>query len=1087
MSKAQAEQPLPQSIVLGLNAWNCKSKISNANWDTNLNEQVTVNNGDSITVSASYLDTRGSASGNIEVAVDTVISLEYYFYWMHTFNACNGKELYNEPPTVDLVTNLTQQVLVARNIGNLYLQNAALFNNPTNPVPAYPTVPNPAQGWNSTSFNDADGLPYLVYQSTPNYPVPATYGPVTPASQIVVDVSYVVHTQGLTTNWEYAGVPSASRNKLPFGWNLDTSVFVSAQNPNTPALPLSAMLLPADVNPTLPYVQYEIATLGDTAWTLIDPTRWKVTTTDSSKMRNNVVYQIDELGSTDWNLYGVTGTPTVGQVFTANTSVHPAPIGQRIVLTNDFFHNNYDYMNSPGPYFGQSPNDFFTCVVETDPGTMQWIITSFRGSCSTGGWLFNFNEFSPSLPGNWTIPPSALNAVNGIIGAAPLVITLTINTAQTEVTACAATGQGFLDGLIIAGQPQVGDLFYAKNAPNGNGTITLPPTDNDGTVKTYIAPTTKTDIRPVKKKWEMTLKAGSYDPNYLAQLISRNMSRQKLKRVNNVTGGPFSEFTTQSTLSVPTDSIWNTTAETGSTVWANPAGLGANTFYDAKNPMVYDAPPDTNYNLPPDNEDDMPFLFVPAMNGTTLHNDITDATLKDYIYAEMPHPNANGLNNLPNPKYYVNLVPLLSDVRSISATLPIPFLQAIPGDPYYSILPFYSQNNITNGSTQTGFSGIFSPVYGATQTSLLYNNENNNLFSFNYLHSPIYAYLTTGQSTLTEVTAHMISNAGSTTNMSNTGYTTTLIDKKSGILLNKMEPASFWTQLGFDIPAMTVDLDNQTAFQMTLNEFQARTTGGFCGASNIFNQNIHTTNSPDQPSVADTDLVYITSTTPGNSNQNIVAFTPNLTQGVEYTIINTGYAINTGPGGGLAEAWYDWSQVGGTTDERNGQTFICNSSLGFPTVGPAPNFIWDAYEAPRNYPTVIATKAITNPIPCNYFEVTNTNPINAVSIPTQGDNAGHYLIEITGYNSIYLDDFNKREIKSIVSSYYVSANSFVSQPFPSGYNYFHYGSPLNLSNIKIRILNPYTMQEVVGLGPNSSVYLQVNKILTAQAIAQVPN
>jgi hypothetical protein len=73
-----------------------------------------------------------------------------------------------------------------------------------------------------------------------------------------------------------------------------------------------------------------------------------------------------------------------------------------------------------------------------------------------------------------------------------------------------------------------------------------------------------------------------------------------------------------------------------------------------------------------------------------------------------------------------------------------------------------------------------------------------------------------------------------------------------------------------------------------------------------------------------------------------------------------------------------------------------------------------------------------------------------------------------------------------VSSYYVSANSFVSQPFPDSYNYFHTGAPLGMSNIKIRILDPYTMQEA-NIGPNSSVYLQVNKMLTDQAVAQFEN
>ena len=122
----------------------------------------------------------------------------------------------------------------------------------------------------------------------------------------------------------------------------------------------------------------------------------------------------------------------------------------------------------------------------------------------------------------------------------------------------------------------------------------------------------------------------------------------------------------------------------------------------------------------------------------------------------------------------------------------------------------------------------------------------------------------------------------------------------------------------------------------------------------------------------------------------------------------------------------------------------------------------------------------------NYFEVQNTNTLNAVRIPTVRDQTGHFLIEITGFNSIYLDDKSKREIKSIVSSYFVSQGSFVAQVFPESYNYYHVGSPISLSNLKIRILDPYTMEEAQ-IGPNSSVYIQVNKMLSDIAVAQVEN
>ena len=153
MSKKQQQQqaPLPQQLILGLNAWNCKSKISNSNWESKLNEQVNINQGDSINVKASFIDTRGSSSSNIVLTKDTEISLEFYFYWVHTFNAANGTKLYE--PTADSSYNLLEQVLVGPDIATLYEKGIA--KGDTN-LPTY--FYNDAS-YNVTNINDADGLP----------------------------------------------------------------------------------------------------------------------------------------------------------------------------------------------------------------------------------------------------------------------------------------------------------------------------------------------------------------------------------------------------------------------------------------------------------------------------------------------------------------------------------------------------------------------------------------------------------------------------------------------------------------------------------------------------------------------------------------------------------------------------------------------------------------------------------------------------------------------------------------------------------------------------------------------------------------
>lgn len=1309
-------EPLPQSIVLGLNAWNCKTKISNANWETKLNEQVNVNNGDSIFVKASYLDTRGTASANIDIAQDTEISLEYYFYWIHSFNACNPKDLTTFAG--DKLTDLSQQVLVGGTIPQLYANNATV--NPNNSVPGYFTN-NPLN--NVTGINDADGLPYLVYQSANDIPVPPVIGPELDASIIRPNDDYQIASEGLVTNWQMVGVPGAIKNILPNNFILNSTVFTADQNPNNDISPQD-FLLPINVLPTLPYVIYVIRTVGNTRWDIIDPTALGPPIPASDMVTGNT-YIIRDIGQIDFTFFGASSNET-GVSFVKNSNPNPPVTPLNLTISNSYLlsqlGNHVIYTPDASPVFGADPTDYLSITLNTDQtgnigieqivGYGNWLSNNALPLTSNNQFAINMIDFgfygstpyvynpvligdfvstalnitsvdnltygatyktdvSASLDGSnftWNLVTSdfpALDtslmnygatyqvtqsncfiyyATNGgklseifyvtdpnepaitipndvsiagvfsgdrttftfyddtfteIPGSDAYVLenpvftnnngipsfTLSVfawdnpifqgvlniyisvfseelqkETYQNNAWLFIATLDSFTDiytvvpvatppsfpqnvynnvwatpSLLIAdfenanflvnvayvptGTPSqstvvqnftltsadisagvyvdgtVGDSpFYVgqtinalypapvKNDDTGRAYLALLQYNSgddyqyDGTIRKYTPASKKTEIKPVKKKWKMTLKAGSYDPNNLSQIISRSMSRQKVKRVNNVKGAPFG---TQSTLTVPTDSVWNSQAQGNN--WASNGGPGANTFFDSKNLKVYQpSPSETDYNIDPD-LDDMPFLFVPNMSGSTL---AASTSGNSYIYSQIPHAHANSLNNLGGPFYNINLVPLIKDIKSVSPTIP----STVATDGYYSILPFYSQNAITQGSPDTGTSGIFPIAFGATQTSLLYNNENNSLFSFNYLHSPILSFLSSNSSDLTETTAHMYTTQKTSTNMGGTSYFTTLIDKKSGILLNKMEPASFWNQLGFDIPSLTVDLDDTTniGFQMTYDQFNNRTTGGFCGSSNIFNNVFHTKGSADQPSVPDTELLF-TQAVPAPAT-GITAYTPNLTIGEQYIITSAGQVQSQ------AGQFYfnDWSSVGGPVgsaplsaeDQVSGSVFTATTT-GFTTPN-AP----DPYDLPwEEDPLVIplnSSSSTTTQLQNNYFEVTNTNSLNASSIPTQRDSAGHYLIEITGYNSIYLDDKSKHEIKSIVSSYYVSANSFVSQPFPDSYNFFNYGSPISLSNIKVRILNPFTMEEAI-LGPNSSVYLQVNKLLTEQAIAQYEN
>jgi hypothetical protein len=302
-----------------------------------------------------------------------------------------------------------------------------------------------------------------------------------------------------------------------------------------------------------------------------------------------------------------------------------------------------------------------------------------------------------------------------------------------------------------------------------------------------------------------------------------------------------------------------------------------------------------------------------------------------------------------------------------------------------------------------------------------------------------------------------------------------------------MLPESFWGQLGFDIPALTVDLDqdpNGYGYYMSFNEFQAKTTGGFAGSSNIFNPTFKTSNSADQPCVPDTELIYLTAVPAaiGPADVIVAFYTTPLVVGTSYKIYYAGEVELAGD----RQLLNDWTSIGGPLVDTNvnpaGLIFTATST-GFDPDSP-PGFIrW------LQSPTVVLADTPVSTITQlqnTYFQVENTNVLNAQNIPTVRDATGHYLVSIEGYNSNFIDDKSKREIKAIVSSYWVSPGAFVSVPFPDSYNFFGTGAPMTISALKIRILDPFTNEEAI-LGPNSSIYLQINKMLTEQAVAQIPN
>lgn len=234
--------------------------------------------------------------------------------------------------------------------------------------------------------------------------------------------------------------------------------------------------------------------------------------------------------------------------------------------------------------------------------------------------------------------------------------------------------------------------------------------------------------------------------------------------------------------------------------------------------------------------------------------------------------------------------------------------------------------------------------------------------------------------------------------------------KHSGIMFKRMEPVSFWQDiLGFDVPKLLVTDNELLNRNMTFLRFKNITTEGFMGQTDNF------------------DFGYPTPI----------------------------YPIKT-----PAPDFYSYLPLGKSSgvaaDISVQQVLAMTEAVAvYSDTNVQPFYPWTF------------TSIATIPIEANAFAVGSK------------DTSGHSLIELTlGYQNQLVNNSNTYQVKGVVSNYYTSSGSFSTAPFPDSYVYQHYGEPIQLSSIKIRALDPITMTNLAGLGPNSCVYLQVTKPIT---------
>ena len=631
-------------------------------------------------------------------------------------------------------------------------------------------------------------------------------------------------------------------------------------------------------------------------------------------------------------------------------------------------------------------------------------------------------------------------------------------------------------------------------------------------------------MKPFTKNFKFKIKAGSYSPEYLAEILTRAMSVQKPKQ--NTKNGkikistPIVNITEQlidkSTLEKEVEDArfngadkskilaqWNSTGYSGLTGWAGSSTIDdmlqvQNIPCPSQHPYLHQGgfpytatgQIDTYANLPslwqnyiPNNQfvpknqnilptgqnlndtklpinpkydendfnfnglltgDDTPFIYRPNAYGTRSDYNSNQMNIKlTYNDANLEYMNDlqpfgkqadNSIRNIEmaykplchdaSSDYFENIQSTLgldeTTDYSIRPVVSVPFTQIG--------VQLQDQSTAENYTSccPSGIRNIASPIVGSTQMSITYGDEENNLFSFPYLHTGIYSKADpTTNATTESIAIYKNTTRIKTTDVNGENPSIKKInsvfqaESQSGLLLKNLKAtyvdgteSTFWDDLGFDVNAITTQNNKSTfdddTFTIPYNDFLSKTTRGFSGTANVY----------DNQSKCDL-----------NEISPISYFDSYTMSGFHLPPI------------------YD-----------NNYNDDANGNLG--------QYYWYS----TNY------SLYAEPL---YFAVEKTKSIDASRNFTNLNDTGHVLLSVEGYGGQLINSETKMNIKSIISSYYSSAN-FITNPNSEDIIYEHVGEPLDINNLKIVLIDPFTNQEVENIGPNSSIYFSVNQQLQFQ-------